>query len=77
MIEYVTALFLTSAACVDIIGCRVLTPGEDYRSQTPTQNPNWCVVNQGKVVSGAMLSVKTPLSAQLLMGPGVVPCGDH
>ena len=70
MIEYVTALYLTSAACVDMFGCRVLTPGETYTAQ----HPDWCVVNRGSVVSGALLSSRTPESARLLMGPGVVPC---
>lgn len=75
MIEYVTALYLTASACDATPGCWVLQPGKGYQSLTPSQNPNWCVINKGMVASGAMLSFRTVTSTQLLMGPGVVPCG--
>jgi hypothetical protein len=75
VIEYVTALYLTAAACATILGCYVLPPGQGYQSLTPTQHPNWCVINKGIVASGAMLAFPEPIRSQLLMGPGVKPCG--
>jgi hypothetical protein len=75
MIEYVTALYLTASTCAATLGCSVIKPGDGYASLTPTQHPNWCVVNKGIVASGAMLSFRSPMKPQLLMGPGVKPCG--
>lgn len=75
MIQYATALYLTAEACTSILGCVLIQPGNGYASRTPTQHPNWCVMNNGMVPSGAMLSLQTPIKPQLLMGPGVKPCG--
>jgi hypothetical protein len=75
MIEYVTALYRTASACAATIGCHVIQPGDGWASLTPTQHPNWCVMNKGMVASGAMLSFRSPIKAQLLMGPGVRSCG--
>jgi hypothetical protein len=75
MIKYVVASYLTASACAGIPGCVVIQPGDGYKSLTPTQMPNWCVINHGIVASGAMLSFPTPVSPVLLMGPGVKPCG--
>jgi hypothetical protein len=75
VIEYVTALYLSASACALTLGCHVIPPGEGYASLTPTQYPNWCVINKGPVASGAMLAFPTPTQNQMLMGPGVKPCG--
>ena len=75
IIEYVVALHLTASACAATPGCYVIPPGDGYTSLTPTQNPNWCVMNRGSTASGAMLAFPSPTQAQLLMGPGVKPCG--
>lgn len=75
MIEYVIALHLTAAVCAQTPGCYVLPPGQGYASRTPTQHPNWCVTNFGVATSGAMLAFPSLDRAQILMGPGVKPCG--
>ena len=75
MIEYVVAFHLTAAICAVTPGCSVVQPGDGYASLTPTQMPNWCVKNFGVRASGAMLSFATPIRPQLLMGPGIKPCG--
>jgi hypothetical protein len=69
------ALYLTASACAITMGCQTLPPGQGYQSLTPNQHPNWCVINKGMVVSGAMLSLEDIRRPKPLMGPGVVPCG--
>jgi len=75
MIEYIIASYLTASACAATLGCHLIPQGDSYQSLTPTQRPNWCVVNKRIVAAGAMLSFATPTNPRLLMGPGVRPCG--
>jgi hypothetical protein len=64
------AAFLTIAKCGN--ACVVLDPGQRYESQTPTQNPNWCVVNTGK--NPAPVRFETLPKIRMLLGRGVQPC---
>lgn len=75
MVEYLIALYLTASTCAGTPGCVVIKPGDGWASRTPTQRPNWCVVNKGPFASGAMLTFPTPLTPKVLMGPGIQPCG--
>lgn len=68
-VQYVIAAFLTAANCGQ--ACIVLAPGQRYESQSPNQNPNWCVINRGKAAAPVRFEI---VGAKMLLGRGVEPC---
>jgi hypothetical protein len=69
-VEYVVAAFMTVSNCGN---CLQLEPAMRYESRTPTQNPNWCVINTGNAPAAVRLDFRGGRS-RLLMGRGVQPC---
>jgi hypothetical protein len=50
-----------------------LETGVQYQSRTPTQNPNWCIINRGNVRSPIKL-ITVPPPPTMFLGPGIEPC---
>jgi hypothetical protein len=70
-LEYVFSAVL-ALSCQNNPSCSWLDPGIQYQSRTPTQNPNWCVINRGSVRSPVMMEVRPP--PRMFLGPGIEPC---
>ncbi len=68
-LEYIVALSL-AMSCQNNPSCYWIAVGQRYESLSPTQNPNWCVINRGKVAS----PVRMTIEYKMFMGPGVEPC---
>jgi hypothetical protein len=70
-VEYIFAAIL--AVTCKPNECLWLEPGTRYESRTPTQNPNWCVINRNNVRSPVKLTA-IPFPPRMFMGPGIEPC---
>jgi hypothetical protein len=72
-VEYVFAAVLALSR-QSSQSCSWLEPGMQYMSRTPTQNPNWCVINRSNARSPVRLEFLH--GSRLFMGPGIEPCND-
>jgi hypothetical protein len=74
-VEYVFAAVL-ALSCQNSQSCYWLEPGAGYQSRTPTQNPNWCVINRSDKRAPVMLKHGRG-GTQLYLGRGIEPCDSQ
>jgi hypothetical protein len=70
-VEYLFSAFL-AFSCQNNSSCFWLDPGTRYESRSPTQNPNWCVINRG--AAKAPVRLEFIPGPRMILAPGIEPC---
>jgi hypothetical protein len=74
-VEYILAAVL-NVSCLNSNQCMQLVPGQRYESLSPTQRPNWCVVNRNNARSPIKFQ-QARGGMKMYLGQGVEPCDDR